>query len=177
MTDTAVEPDLLPILHYPDPFLRRRTSPIAEITDEVRTMCERMVATMVEARGIGLAAAQVGWDAQVAIVSDNGEPDDAIVLVNPRIEETWGSEAAEEGCLSFPGVSARITRPMGVRIRFTGLDGEEYELEDEDLLGRCCLHEIDHLNGVTFLSKMSPADKLANRRALRRLEERARTLR
>lgn len=167
-------PELLPIVRYPAPFLRQRTKPVGEIDDAVRVMIERMIETMVEARGIGLAATQVGWDAQVCIVSDTGEPDDCFVLINPTVEDTWGSEAMEEGCLSFPGVNAVITRAQGVRVKFTGLDGEEYTLEDEDLLGRCCLHEIDHLNGVTFLSKMTPADKLANRRALKRLEERAR---
>ncbi len=173
MTDTTTEPELLPIVKYPDAFLRRRMNLVTEVTDEVREMAERMIATMVAAHGIGLAAAQVGWDARVAIVSDNGLAEDSLVLINPVVEETWGSEAMEEGCLSFPGVAATITRAEGVKISFTGLDGELYELEDDDLLGRCCLHEIDHLDGVTFLSKMSPADKLANRRALRRLEERA----
>jgi peptide deformylase len=167
-------PEILPIVMYPEPFLRTKTKPVDVIDDDVCEMVERMVATMIEARGIGLAATQVGWDARICIVSDTGDPDDCYVLINPEIEETWGSEAMEEGCLSFPGVNAVITRAQGVRVKFTGLDGEEYTLEDDDLLGRCCLHEIDHLNGVTFLGKMTPADKLANRSKLKRLEERAR---
>ena len=167
-------PELLPIVMYPAPFLRTKTKPVDVIDDDVCEMVERMVATMIEARGIGLAATQVGWDARICIVSDTGDPDDCYVLINPEVEETWGSEAMEEGCLSFPGVNAVITRAQGVRVKFTGLDGEEYTLEDDELLGRCCLHEIDHLDGVTFLGKMTPADKLANRRALNRLEERAR---
>ena len=166
-------PEILPIVKYPDAFLRTRTKAVTEIDEKVTDLVERMIHTMVAARGIGLAATQVGWDARVCIVSDTGEPDDCHVLINPVVEETWGSEAMEEGCLSFPGVNAVITRAQGVRVRFTGIDGEEYTLEDEDLLGRCCLHEIDHLDGVTFLSKMTPADKLANRRSLKRLEERA----
>lgn len=168
--------DLLPIVQYPDPFLRKKAQEVVEITQEIREKADRMIATMVEARGIGLAATQVGWGVRLAIVSDNGEPEDSIVLVNPKIEEVWGTAAMEEGCLSFPGVTANITRARGVRVSYTALDGERYEIEDEDLLGRCILHEIDHLDGVTFLSKMSPADKLANRRALRRLEERAERL-
>ncbi len=165
--------EILPIVKYPDAFLRTRTKAVAEIDDHVRDMAERMIHTMIAARGIGLAATQVGWDARVCIVSDTGEPGDCHILVNPVVEETWGSEAMEEGCLSFPGVNAVITRAQGVKVRFTGLDGGEHTLEDDDLLGRCCLHEIDHLDGVTFLGKMTPADKLANRRALKRLEERA----
>jgi len=169
-------PDILPIVKYPDAFLRKRTKAVAEIDEKVEDLVERMIHTMIAARGIGLAATQVGWDARVCIVSDTGEPDDCHVLINPVIDETWGSEAMEEGCLSFPGVNAVITRPVGVKLRFTGMDGVEYTLEDEGLLGRCCLHEIDHLDGVTFLSKMTPADKLANRRALKRLEERAQAM-
>ena len=169
-------PEILPIVKYPAAFLRTRTKEVEAIDDDLHSMVERMIVTMIEARGIGLAATQVGWDARVCIVSDTGEPDDCYVLINPVVEETWGSEAMEEGCLSFPGVTATITRPQGVKVRFTGLDGQQYTLEDEELLGRCCLHEIDHLDGITFLGKMTPADKLANRRALKRLEERAQAM-
>lgn len=164
--------DLLRILTYPDPFLRRPAVAVAEITDDVRTHVERMIETMHQARGIGLAATQVGWNARVAIVSGAGVRGEEIALINPEIVEVWGSEAMEEGCLSFPGVSAVITRAHGVLVRYTGLDGEVHEVEDEEMLGRCILHEFDHLNGITFLSKMSPADKLANRRALKALEAR-----
>jgi peptide deformylase len=115
----------------------------------------------------------VGWDARVAIVSGAGVRGEEIALVNPEIVEVWGSEAMQEGCLSFPGVTAVITRAHGVLVRYTDLNGEQHEFEDEEMLGRCVLHEFDHLNGITFLSKMTPADKLANRGALKALEERA----
>jgi peptide deformylase len=165
--------ELLRILKYPDPFLKRKAQPVAEITDEVRDLAARMVETMFAARGLGLAATQVGLDLRMAVVSGKGTRGDEIVIVNPRVADAWGSEAMEEGCLSFPGVAAVITRKKGVRVAYMGLDGKEHELESEDMLGRCCLHEIDHLDGITFLSKMTPADKLANRRALRSLEERS----
>ena len=165
--------ELLPIVKYPDAFLRRRVDEVTEITDEVREQVKRMIETMHDARGIGLAASQVGWNARVAIVSGEGERGEEFALINPEIVEVWGSDAMEEGCLSFPGVNAVITRAEGVLVRFTGLDGDEYEIEDDEMLGRCILHEIDHLNGITFLSKMTPADKLVNRRALKALDERA----
>lgn len=165
-------PDLLNVLRYPDPFLRRRSAPVAAVDDAVRARVAQMVATMFAHDGLGLAATQVGWDARVAIVSGTGKPGDEIALINPELVDAWGSEAREEGCLSFPGVSAVITRRKGVRVRYVGLDGAVHEIEDDGLLGRCCLHEMDHLEGITFLSKMTPADKLANRRALRALEER-----
>jgi peptide deformylase len=169
----APMPDLLPILRYPDPFLRRKAKKVDQVTAEIRDMAARMVETMFAARGLGLAATQVGWDARVAVVSGKGERGDEIVVMNPEIVDAWGSEAIEEGCLSFPNVAAVITRRKGVKLRYLGLDGGQHEIESEDMLARCCLHELDHLDGITFLSKMTPADKLANRRALRALEDRA----
>ncbi len=168
----APMPETMPILKYPDPFLRRKAAGVESVTPEVREQAEKMVATMFAAHGLGLAATQVGWDARLAVVSGTGKPGEEIVVINPEILDAWGSEAVEEGCLSFPGVAAVITRRKGIRLRYTGLDGAQHELESEDMLARCCLHELDHLDGVTFLSKMTPADKLANRRALRSLEER-----
>jgi len=165
-------PELMPILKYPDPFLKRRAKPVAKITPEIRETAARMIETMFAAHGLGLAATQVGWDARVAVVSGKGERGGEIVIVNPEIVDTWGSEALEEGCLSFPNVAAVITRRKGVKVRYVGLDGAEHEIDADDMLARCCLHEIDHLDGITFLSKMTPADKLANRRALRSLEDR-----
>jgi peptide deformylase len=169
----APMPEHLPILKYPDPFLRRKAKRVERVTEEVRNTAARMVETMFAARGLGLAATQVGWDARIAVVSGKGERGDEIVVINPEILDSWGSEAIEEGCLSFPNVAAVITRRKGVKLRYTGLDGDVHEIESEDMLARCCLHELDHLDGITFLSKMTPADKLANRRALRSLEDRA----
>jgi peptide deformylase len=169
----APMPELLPILKYPDPFLKRKAKKVERITPEIREKAARMVETMFAARGLGLAATQVGWDVRIAVVSGKGERGDEIVVVNPEIVDAWGSEAIEEGCLSFPNVAAVITRRKGVTLRYTGLDGDVRELTSEDMLARCCLHELDHLDGITFLSKMTPADKLANRRALRSLEDRA----
>ncbi len=168
----APMPDLIPILKYPDPFLRKKAKKVERVTAEVRDMAARMVETMFHAHGLGLAATQVGWDARLAVVSGKGEPGDEVVVINPEIVDAWGSEALEEGCLSFPNVAAVITRRKGLKLRYTGIDGKEHELESQDMLARCCLHELDHLDGITFLAKMTPADKLANRRALRSLEER-----
>ena len=171
-------PELLRVLRWPDPYLRRKARPVVfgeggAIGDDVRAMAARMVDTMFAHSGLGLAATQVGWDARLAVVSGTGSPGDEIVIVNPEIVDGWGSEAREEGCLSFPSVAAVITRRKGVKVRYTGLDGRPHEIENDGMLGRCCLHEIDHLDGITFLAKMTPADKLANRRPLRALEEAA----
>ena len=166
-------PNLIPVLKYPDPFLRRKADPVETIDEAFLARVEDMIETMHQEHGIGLAGTQVGWNARVAIVSGTGEPGDEIAIINPEILDSWGSAALEEGCLSFPGVAATITRARGITVAYTGVDGERHELEDDGMLGRCILHECDHLDGVTFLSKMTPADKLANRRAFKALEERA----
>ena len=162
------------IVHWPNPILTRGTSPVtpADVTAEFRDTVAQMTRLMVDLRGVGLAAPQAGIGKRFMIVCPSGEAGDEQVLVNPEIVAREGEEEMEEGCLSFPGVSAVITRRKGVRVRYVGLDGAVHEVEDDGLLGRCCLHEMDHLDGITFLSKMTPADKLANRRALRALEER-----
>ena len=104
----------LPVVLYPDPRLRRPTNPVAAVDDAVRATVERMIASMHRAGGIGIAAPQVGWDRRVCIVSGTGDPGDEVVLVNPRIVREEGTSQMNEGCLSFPGISAFVTRSAGV---------------------------------------------------------------
>lgn len=164
-----IEP--LDIVYYPDPILRRPTEPIEEIDEEVREMVPAMIEAMHRARGLGLAANQVGWGRRLAIVSDTGEPGDERVVINPEIVAEDGALAMEEGCLSFPGLSGLITRPERIRVRYRNLDGETVEEEAGGLLARCFLHEIDHLLGILFISKMTPADRIRLKRQLKELEE------
>ncbi|MCK6480240.1 MAG: peptide deformylase [Planctomycetaceae bacterium] len=166
----AVDP--LEVVLWPDPRLRRPTKPVAAVDDSVRAMAERMIATMHRAGGIGIAAPQVGWDRRVCIVSGTGDPGDEIVLVNPRIAGEEGTFEMEEGCLSFPGISAVITRAAKARVEYLDLDGRPRTLEAANLLGRCILHEVDHLDGVVFSSRFTPADRIRLKKALRALEER-----
>jgi len=162
----------LEVVLYPDPRLSRATKPVAAVDDSIREMAERMIATMHRAGGIGIAAPQVGWDRRVCIVSGTGDPGDEIVLVNPRIVRQEGTALMEEGCLSFPGLSASITRAAEVSVEFAGLDGRTVVLDAANLLGRCILHEVDHLDGVLFTSRLTPADRVRLKRALRDLQER-----
>jgi len=162
----------LEVVLYPDPRLSKPTKAVPAVDESVRAMAERMIATMHRAGGIGIAAPQVGWDRRVCIVSGTGDPGDEIVLVNPKVVRQEGTALMEEGCLSFPGVAASIVRAAEVSVEFTDLDGKTVTLDASNLLGRCILHEVDHLDGVLFTTRFTPADRVRLKRALRELQER-----
>ncbi len=165
-------PEPLEIVYYPDGRLRKATKPVAAVDDAVRAMAERMIVTMHRAGGIGIAAPQVGWDRRVCIVSGTGDPGDELVLVNPRIVREDGTSIYEEGCLSFPGVAAVIVRAAEATVEYLDFEGKPRTLAASNLLGRCILHEVDHLEGVIFTSLFTPADRIRTKKALRALEER-----
>jgi peptide deformylase len=151
---------LLPILEVPDPRLKIKAAPVAEVDAELRKLAADMLETMYQAPGIGLAATQVGAMNRVCVVDvtdkKNGEEPRPMVLVNPDI--TWRSEdaeSAEEGCLSLPSHYADVIRPRSVRVRYRDLDGVEQEVAADGLLARCLQHEIDHLDGVLFIDRIS----------------------
>lgn len=136
-----------------DPILREETEPVGAITDDIRRLVKDMFETMYLAKGIGLAAPQVGRSERLAIVDVEENP---IVIINPEIIESDSKTAkSEEGCLSIPDVYGDVERPVRVRVRATDLDGKEFEIEAGELLGRCLQHEIDHLHGKLFLDYMS----------------------
>ncbi len=161
------------IVYHPDPVLRRRALPIASIDDAVRARAAEMIELMHEARGIGLAAPQVGWSQRLAIICPSGDRGDERVLINPEILEDDGEETAEEGCLSFPKVFGNVARATWIRYAYTDLDGQRLEVEAEDLHARVVQHEIDHLDGIVFTMRMSPADRLGTKKAVRELEKQA----
>jgi peptide deformylase len=136
-----------------DPVLREETTPVEDITDDVRTLVKNMFDTMYAAKGIGLAAPQVGRSERVAVVDVDENP---LVLINPEIVHSEGKgKKAEEGCLSVPDVYGDVERPMKVRMRARDIEGKEFEVEAEDLLARCLQHEIDHLHGKIFIDYFS----------------------
>jgi len=136
-----------------DPILREETKPVTEITDELRTLAKNMFETMYLAKGIGLAAPQVGRSERIAVVDVDDNP---LVLVNPEILESSAKTAkAEEGCLSIPDVYGDVERPGTVRVRAMDLDGKTFEVEASELFGRCLQHEIDHLDGKLFVDYLS----------------------
>lgn len=143
---------LLEIRVLGDPILREETVPVTEVTEELQQLIDRMFETMHAAKGIGLAAPQVGRRERLTVVDVEG---DQYVLINPEVVEREGSAKAEEGCLSIPDVYADIERATRVVIRATDRNGKPYEVEARDLLARCMLHEIDHLFGTLFIDHLS----------------------
>lgn len=136
-----------------DPILREETKPVETITDELRTLAKSMFETMYLAKGIGLAAPQIGRSERIAVVDVDKNP---LVLVNPEILEVSSNKAkAEEGCLSIPDVYGDVERPASVRVRAMDLDGKPFEVEGSELFGRCLQHEIDHLHGKLFVDYLS----------------------
>jgi peptide deformylase len=151
---------LLPILEVPDPRLKVKAAPVTEVDAELRKTVSDMLETMYKAPGIGLAGTQVGVMKRICVVDvadrKAGEEPRPMVLLNPDV--AWRSEdedTAEEGCLSLPNQYADVTRPKAVRVRYLDLEGAEQEVEADGLLARCLQHEIDHLDGVLFVDRIS----------------------
>lgn len=166
-----VDPESLKIVHYPAPVLREVAQPVPEVNDEVRAVAARMLVLMHQAPGVGLAAPQVGLPWRMFVANPTGEDGDDRVYINPKIAATGGGNAArDEGCLSLPEVNVEVIRPEQATIRATGLDGETFEDTADELLARIWQHEYDHLDGVLIIDKMTPIDRMANKRALRALE-------
>lgn len=187
-----IDPAQLRIQLYPAEVLRRKAEPV-EATDEVRAVCRRMVELMRGADGIGLAAPQVGlsWRIFVCDVPDNDDPEDGAVRsvkdtpptasagvqvwLNPRIVASDRTVVPySEGCLSLPGITGDVHRPEVVAMEAMTAEGQTVRLEGGGLLARCWQHEIDHLDGVLILDRMSQASRFKNRSKVRAMEKNAR---
>jgi peptide deformylase len=159
--DTVVLRETAPLQlrYYGDPVLRKRAKPVAEITDAELQLAEQMLMTLeATGNGIGLAATQVGVLKRLIIV-DIGEVDDEeyepLVLFNPEILSSEGEIVAEEGCLSIPDVTADVKRPERIVVEGINIQGQLIRIETASLFARVLLHEIDHLNGVLFIDRIS----------------------
>lgn len=164
---------VLPIRIYPDPVLRVKCREVMDFDAGLRKLAADMIETMHAAPGVGLAAPQVGRDLRLAVIdlSVGEDPKQVHVIVNPEVVHREGSEVAEEGCLSLPGISDKVDRPTKVRVRAVDLDGKPVEIEADEWLARAFCHEIDHLNGVLFTDYLRGLRKERARRALKRLAE------
>lgn len=152
--------ELYDIINVPDPVLKTEAQPINTVDETVRKQMDRMLATMYEAPGIGLAANQVNLLNRVLVMdlanTDQGEKPAPICMANPEIiYESEEMSVMEEGCLSIPQQYADVERPAIVRVKYLDYDGKEAELEADGLLSHCVQHEIDHLNGVLFIDYLS----------------------
>jgi peptide deformylase len=164
---------VLPIRIYPDPVLRAKCRAVADFDARLRKLAADMIETMHAAPGVGLAAPQVGVDLRLAVVdlSVGEDPKQVHVIVNPEVVHQEGSEVAEEGCLSLPGISDKVERPTQIRIQAMDLEGKPVAIEAEEWLARAFCHEIDHLNGVLFTDYLRGLRKERARRQLKRLAE------
>ena len=162
---------LRPILHYPDPRLRRRATPVARVDDEIRQLVDDMAETMYQAPGIGLAAIQVDVPKRVVVIDISAERNDLKVFINPEIRTRDGEQVMEEGCLSVPGVYDEVIRAGHVRVAALDRNGEPFEIEADGLLATCIQHEIDHLDGKVFVDYLS---KLKQQRIRKKLEKQQR---
>jgi len=172
-SEACMEP--LDIVVFPDPVLRRGGKPVATFDQALRDLAVRMFEAMYADGGVGLAAPQVAIEQKLLVLNPKGSKDDRsgeLALVNPRLTRKKGRAFGEEGCLSFPGIYAEVERWVDITISYQDLDGKEQTLQATDWLSRIIQHELDHLDGVLFVDRLTPADKLRVRGKLDELQER-----
>ena len=163
---------ILTVLRFPDPRLKTKASPVTEITDATLTIIDNMIATMYEEKGVGLAATQVDIHQRIVVMDVSENSDHPIVLINPEIIETSDDTVInEEGCLSVPGIYAKVNRHITCTVKALDREGKEFTLAGEELLSICIQHELDHLNGILFVDYLSP---LKRQRIKTKLEKEAR---
>ena len=178
----------LPIVRYGHPVLRAKGKRITKVDDRIRELAANMLETMHEARGVGLAAQQVGEALQLTVIDVSAAEDQEsamklngtevepkssmpLVLLNPEISLGKETILGAEGCLSFPEITGDIQRAVSVGLRAETLEGESVEIEAGGLLARAMQHEVDHLNGILFIDRMSAATKVALRSRLKRMQK------
>ncbi|MGA2252446.1 peptide deformylase [Terracidiphilus sp.] len=147
----------LKIVKYPEPVLQQPGEPITEFNDELRGFVADLFETMYAAKGIGLAAPQVAVSKRITVIdlSSGKNPEEKLVLINPEIIGREGKQYEEEGCLSFPDIHEKVQRAAKVTVRAQDEYGKWFERDGEELLSRAFQHEIDHLDGVLFIFRMS----------------------
>ncbi len=178
----------LTIAEYGDPVLRAKGKRVDLIDDRIRELAQSMVETMHEANGVGLAAQQIGHALQLTVIdvsevedrpsalTVNGKPVDPktampMILINPEIKSGRETETGTEGCLSFPEITGEIERSKTVTVKAQNEDGQPVEFEAGGLLARAIQHEVDHLNGILFIDRMSSVAKSALSSRLKRLQK------
>ena len=164
------------IVKFGNPVLEEVSEPVTEEefgSEELRSLVSDMFETMYHARGVGLAAPQVGVLKRLTVIDCSGGEGDAEphVLINPEIVDQDGTQVGREGCLSIPGFTGNVSRPMRVRTRYRTVEGGRDELEGEELLARVICHENDHLNGVLFLRHLSALKRSMIKKKIRTLRK------
>ena len=162
---------IYPIVKYGNPVLEKPAAPVTEFDDELKALVADMFESMYEAKGVGLAAPQIGISKRLAVidVSFKENPREKLVLANPEIIHTEGKQTQSEGCLSIPDFRENVTRANKVTIRAQDVNGKWYEKTGEELLARAFLHETDHLNGKLYISHLSALKRDLIKRKIRKL--------
>ena len=164
--------DNLQIIHWPDPRLKIAARPVEIFDEQLKRLCERMVEIMDQAKGIGLAATQLGLDMQLFVARPPSKMHQPQIYVNPELFDLGGPAHSEvEGCLSVPRIGTKIRRTDKMGIRAQDINGKEFEQEADKLLSRVWQHELDHCDGLLIVDRMSGLQRIVNRRAMRELEE------
>jgi peptide deformylase len=159
------------IIHYPDPRLRKPSATVTTFDQALKDLAARMLELMREAKGVGLAAPQVGHNLRLFVMNATGEPGDDRAYVNPDLIDGEGTEEGEEGCLSIPGVNVKILRDKKLRMRAHDLDGKPIDESAIGFVARVWQHETDHLNGTLITDRMGAVAKMAYKKKLKELEE------
>jgi peptide deformylase len=161
-----------PIVKFPDPILQRPTEPVTAFDDDLRRLVDDMFESMYVAHGIGLAAPQIGIPKRLTVIdlSFQKNPEEKIALINPEVVFKEGKIYEEEGCLSLPDIREKVARAAKVRIRAQDLEGKWFERDADDLLARAFQHEIDHLDGVLFIFRISALKRDFVLRKIRKLQ-------
>ncbi|QBQ53675.1 peptide deformylase [Nitrosococcus wardiae] len=162
---------ILNILHYPDPRLRRKAQPVATVDESIKKLADDMLETMYQAPGIGLAAIQVNVPKRIVVIDITEDKSSPLVLINPEIVARQGKAESDEGCLSVPEIFEPVTRAAEITVRYLDGEGQEQELQAQELLATCIQHELDHLEGKLFIDYLST---LKRQRIRKKVEKRQR---
>lgn len=154
------------IIYLPDPCLRRVSKEVDVFDDDLQTLIDDMFETMYDAKGVGLAAPQIGINMRLSVIDVAGDKKQQLVLINPKIVHSEGKKSYQEGCLSVPGAFDTVVRAEKVTLSALDRDGKTYELQAQDLLAECIQHEIDHLDGKLFIDLLSPLKRNMARKKL-----------
>jgi peptide deformylase len=175
MTPRALKEEMVfKILKYGEPILERPAEPVTEFdTPEMKELIANMFETMYAAKGVGLAAPQIGLSKRISVIDISVGEDESkkLVIINPEVTSSEGKQVGEEGCLSIPGFREPVSRANKVSVRAQNEKGEQVELSGDELLARAFLHEIDHLNGVLFINHLSALKRDIIRRKIKKLQK------
>ncbi len=166
------DPAKLELVLYPYPTLKKVAKSVERFDDWLNAVVERMKDLMVEHKGVGLAAPQVGLPLRIFVASPSGKREEAVAYINPSLSDERGSEEGEEGCLSLPDIRIKVSRFKSLRVEALDVHGQAFGANVEDFPARVMQHENDHLEGILLLDRMSPMSRLANRKKIKELEER-----